>query len=162
MSARFTDEQVMAAFLARVDKSGGADACWPWLGADDGQSGRGRFSIHGKSTSAPKAAWLLLRGAIPNGLWVLHTCDNPPCVNLAHLYLGTHADNVRDAGERRRRAVGLRCGSHKVTPEIVRAMRSEYKPRDKEWSGRRLAAKYVVGQNCAAKILRGETWKEVV
>jgi hypothetical protein len=52
---------------------------------------------------ASRISWLIHNGAVPDGLWILHTCDNPECTNPAHLYLGTVRDNTRDMIERGRR-----------------------------------------------------------
>lgn len=70
--------------------------CWEWHGARSGANRYGSFKLKGAMVSAHCAAWLLLRGPIPDGLWVLHNCDNKPCVNPDHLYLGTPEDNARD------------------------------------------------------------------
>lgn len=80
----------------------GADECWPWLAFRD-RDGYGRFSIGGTDMSAQRAAWALTSGEIPKGLHVLHDCDNPPCCNPAHLFLGTHADNMKDSARKKRK-----------------------------------------------------------
>lgn len=94
------------AFWANVQK-GGDDDCWPWTGARDAK-GYGRF----RSLLVTR----LLLAPVPDGLHVLHRCDNPPCCNPAHLFLGTHADNMADMGRKGRRI-------EKLSAEDVRAIR---------------------------------------
>lgn len=104
----------------------GEDECWPWLGSIHPR-GYGRFGFHGQIIPAYRASWVVAHGPIPVGLQVLHTCENryPPgdfshrrCVNHAHLYLGTNADNRIDSVVAGRVAHGERHGSI-LHPELV-------------------------------------------
>ena len=85
-------------FWRFVEKS---DDCWIWVGAHQA-SGYGRIKDNGEMLLAHRASYQLHFGTIAQGLWVLHRCDNPSCVNPAHLYLGDRAQNMKDAHERGR------------------------------------------------------------
>lgn len=95
-------------FWAKVERRS-EDQCWPWLAARD-DKGYGVFYLGARLTKAPRASWALLVGPIPEGLNVLHRCDNPQCVNPAHLFLGTQADNLLDM-----RTKGRADGNHNPT-----------------------------------------------
>ena len=84
-----------AHFWARVDQSGGSEACWPWTGAKT-TKGYGSLSRDGRTHLAHRIAFALARGPYDATVCVLHACDNPPCCNPGHLWLGTRADNNAD------------------------------------------------------------------
>jgi hypothetical protein len=97
-----------------------ADGCWLWHGAHQ-PDGRGVLGMNGKLQSAPRVSWHLHYGDIPVGMHVLHQCDNPPCVNPAHLFLGTNLDNIRDAQKkgRLRGSNGHLCGDNSASAKLT-------------------------------------------
>ena len=99
---RVRPHSTVAHFWSGVDRSGGQGACWPWIGSTNFSGGYGQSHFHGKRIGAHRAAYILTHGPIPDGMWVLHHCDNPPCVNPAHLFLGSTTDNMRDAARKGR------------------------------------------------------------
>lgn len=84
----------MERFWSKVQK-GGPDECWEWQ-AGRHKFGHGKFRLPTGHIGSHRMAWQLTYGPIPPGMWVLHHCDNPPCCNPRHLYLGTAQDNTRD------------------------------------------------------------------
>ncbi len=100
-------------FWAKVQKS---DGCWVWQGCIVRRYGV--LGHDGKQVKAHRVAWGLTNGPIPNGLSVLHKCDNPPCVRPDHLFLGTQLDNMRDCSAKGRSGIrgmngtGLRDKEH--------------------------------------------------
>jgi hypothetical protein len=101
-------------FFQKVCEDG--SGCHLWTGARN-IWGYGRHKINGKTCAAHRTAWELVNGSVPVGLLVLHHCDNPRCVNPAHLYVGTQADNMRDMMARGRRPKSERAVKPKRTVE---------------------------------------------
>jgi len=91
-------------FWSKVNKT---DGCWEW-NRTPSKSGYGNVVRRRKQISSHRASWEIHYGPIPNGLWVLHKCDNKLCVRPDHLYLGTNSDNQRDAVHRGLNTVGIR------------------------------------------------------
>ena len=110
-------------FWSKVDRRG-PDDCWEWQ-AGRHTLGYGAFRINGQQKRAHRFAWEITHGPIPDGLLVCHECDNPPCCNPSHLFLGTVSDNTQDAANKGRLydASGSRNGHAKLSEENVRDIR---------------------------------------
>lgn len=139
--------------------------CWLWSGApgDSSKTGQyGRFRINGPQEKAHRASWLLYRGDIPDGLHVLHSCDNPACVNPHHLFLGTNLDNVMDRVSKGRSGWESRPGEahpmSRLTEADVRSIRTRYAAGTR---GRALAKEYGVNPATVSEIITRRKWKHV-
>jgi hypothetical protein len=149
----------MERFWSKVDKM---NECWQWTASCD-PDGYGAFKLNGKKVNAHRVAWELTRGEISDDLWVLHSCDNPGCVNPAHLFLGTRADNMRDAAKKgrlanRKQVRGSEVGTSKLTEDDVKAIRDYYA------AGERLAplaGAYQINYYTVSKIVRRVLWKHI-
>lgn len=142
-----------ARFWSKVDRRG-PDDCWPWL-ASKMEMGHGHIWIRkGVFRAAHRVSWEVNRGPIPDGLHVLHSCDNPPCVNPDHLRLGTNRDNIRDKVERGRSSwVGRRS---KLTWDEVRDIRR----RARYGNHAALALEFGVSRSLVSMIAEGKRWPE--
>ena len=155
-------------FWAKVDRSGGREACWPWIaGRNKGGKGYGVCGYDSPTGDrmAHRVAWFLANGPIPDGMSVLHRCDNPPCCNPAHLFLGTYLDNARD-----RQAKGRGADNHrempgeahpraKLTDDDVRAIRAEYAAGTPALD---LARRFGVNRPTIYNVAHRRRWKHVV
>ena len=140
------------------------DECWEWSGpvmTTRGGYGRLEPMVNGKrlSFAAHRMSWEIHFGPIPDGMLVCHRCDNPPCVNPAHLFLGTPKDNTRDmVGKGRQipsRLPGEKNGRARLLWDEVREIRECYRAGDTQ---RGLAARYGVEKTTIANIVNNRTW----
>jgi hypothetical protein len=154
-------------FWSKVDRSGGPDACWPWM-AGMFSTGYGAFKVEGRTVKASRMAYELAYGPL-GSRQALHHCDNPPCCNPRHLYGGTVQDNVRDRDSRGRRAVGDTVpyenrarGSRHPDARLTESQVSDIRWALGRGSGYgALAVRYGVSKGAIAFIARNRTWKHV-
>jgi len=89
-------------FWPKIDISDDDD-CWPWIARAKHPFGYGRMTAgRGMNLKAHQISWALKYGAIPDGMFILHSCDNPECCNPHHLKIGTQKDNMQDCKHRGR------------------------------------------------------------
>lgn len=141
----------MERFWSKVEKG---PHCWTWKNGKNKQ-GYGAFKYEGKMRGAHRVAYFLTFGEWPKLL--RHSCDNPPCVNPAHLTPGTVRDNAMDAKARRRLATGERHGKAVLTAARVRAIRADA---ESGMTQRKIAGLYGIAQTTVSQIVRGATWTE--
>lgn len=142
-----------------MDPNGG---CWLWSGATS-EFGHGRFSVKYQPIPAHRFAFERANGPVPPGLNICHHCDVPQCVNPAHLFAGTQADNVADMMRkgryvRGRWPKGSECRHAKLTEgevkEILTALSAGRTQRD-------IAGRYGISQTMVGYIGRGVSWRHV-
>lgn len=135
------------------------NGCHEWLGARN-RRGYGNINVDGKSLKAHRVAWELYLGTIPDGLCVLHKCDNPPCINPEHLFLGTRQDNIDDMFSKGRghKAFGAGTNKTKLRDADIERIREACLFGAMQIH---IAALYDTTQGTIGKIVRRETWKHV-
>lgn len=151
-----------SAFWEKVN-IGATDECWEWQGVRDEKS-YGYAHFKGKRQGAHRLSWFLTNGPIPDGLLVCHKCDNPPCVNPDHLFIGTMKDNMEDCANKGRigkhqRPFGEDNGWATLTNEDVieiRRLGAEGKLLQRE-----IGELFGTTQVNISRILLGKSWKLV-
>jgi len=144
-------------FWSKVDKTGD---CWLWTGGCTSY-GYGAFSVStGIAKLAHRVAYALCIAPPPDDLMVCHTCDNPPCVNPAHLFLGTRGDNNRDRAAKGRTQRGEAHTSAKFTDETVKAIRARYAQGGITQAA--MAREYGVSLQTIRCIVTNRSWRHLV
>ena len=151
---------VQERFWSRVDKTG---ECWLWKGFTH-EWGYGLFRLP-KSDTTPARMWRAHRlswtweyGPIPPGRFVCHKCDVPACVRPEHLFLGTHAENMRDAINKGRLGEGVDHRLAKLTPDAVRDIRQRAANGEIHYH---IAKSHGVNSGTIWHVLQGLSWKAV-
>lgn len=135
--------------------------CWLWIGWSDrkgygylglGRKGDGRMPAH-------RFSYQLHRGLIPAGMHVLHKCDVPSCVNPAHLFLGTHQENMADMWAKGRGPAGERQGCAKLTALEAATIRTRAAGGTFQCA---LASEYQVARATINRLVKGKTWSRVI
>lgn len=134
-----------------------ASGCHEWTGYRL-PTGYGRTRYLGKNVLAHRLAWLVFRGSIPDGRLVCHKCDNPPCCNPAHLFLGTHRDNSCDAMKKGRMKAALSSLAKITRFRRLRVLTDQQveEIRTSKESGRALAARFGCSAANVSMIRRGK------
>lgn len=146
-------------FWGKIDIENSIKVCWEWKGKR-GTKEYAETRWHGKSIRCHRKAYELWYGDIPEGMLVCHKCDNPPCCNPYHLFLGTHQDNVDDRERKGRNKMphskGEEHGIHKLTEsQVLEIVKLYYRGNYSYYS---LADKYNVSFSNIRKIITGQTW----
>lgn len=138
--------------MGKTDRS---TDCWVWTGTRN-RAGYGVVCIK-RNRSAHRTAYEVFVGPIPSDLIVCHKCDNPPCVNPEHLFLGTQQDNATDSKNKGRRArlSGEECATSKLSEAQVIAIRKD--PRGCE----RIARDYGITARNVRHIITRYTWRHI-
>lgn len=143
--------------------------CWEWIGSKKGwertgtKKGRGYGQIgvagKGRSEGAHRVAWELANGPIPDGMWVLHRCDNDGCVRPSHLFLGDAAANAADMAEKDRVRHGVRHPYAKINDETAREFVRLYA---QGVTGREIAGRFGVSEGTVFSVVLGRSWRRAV
>lgn len=132
------------------------NGCLEWQLRKD-KDGYGSFrNQNNKVVRAHRLSWELHKGMIPNGLLVLHKCDNPSCVNPEHLFLGTQKDNMSDMSNKKRHLFGEKNKKAKLTDTLVLNLIDKYNT--KKFSQQELAKIFNITQANVSSIVLGKTW----
>lgn len=158
----YKKQHVIDRFWKKFDRP--KKGCWEWKGST-GSAGYGRISFgHGETNyrtnyTAHRLSWMLFFGPIPDGICVLHRCDNPKCVRPDHLFLGTHTDNMKDRDRKNRTQQGEKHYRAKLTEEDVILIINMY--HDGAYTLTELSKHFNITKEAIRQIVNNITWKGV-
>jgi len=183
---RFAEKIIKDAFVSSPHVK---TPCWIWHGCRI--KGYGSMKVDGKNVPAHRQSWILKNGKIPDGFLICHHCDNPPCVNPRHLFIGDNFSNMRDMSEKGRAMSGDRsyakrfperlkrginhpfvidpslaargedAGQAKLTEIQVREIRKVYRFGKWGFGAHVLAKRYGVTKGTILAVLKFKTWKHI-
>lgn len=154
---RATRESFEKRFWSYIDKTSNLQGCWEWTGRTN-FGGYGRINWDGKKILAHRVAWMLAYGKEPT-TFLLHSCDNPKCVNTDHLREGTHQDNAKDRVERNRQPKGSNVANAKLTESEVLKIRDLLA--EKKLTQTKIGEMFGVKRKTIVKIKARLTWKHL-
>lgn len=149
-------------FMSRVVKD--PCGCWLWVGGvrkktRSNNKEYGDFWLNGKRALAHRASWLLHKGDIPAGQIICHSCDTPLCVNPDHLWIGTQADNMKDAWSKGRGKNNSKQGERHKLSKLSERMVNDIK--ESALSGVELAKRFGVSPSTISMIRTGRNWRHL-
>lgn len=149
-------EQLRKNYESKVVRKEG---CWDWNGVKD-KDGYGQIPCgYHKQAKAHRVSWTLHNGNIPKGIIVCHKCDNPPCTNPEHLFLGTKKDNDNDCRKKGRAAVGSKQPKAKIKERDVIMIKRLI---ETGVAGYKLGKAFNISKSQISAIKNGKSWKHVV
>ena len=152
-------------FWFYVDKISSPRGCWIWTGClgKGRYDGYGRVNRRGISKLAHRWSWELANGPIPNGKIICHRCDNPPCVNPEHLFIGTDKDNMLDMVAKGRHSKTHSCFGEKHSNAVLteEAIRKIFALQKDGMTQRKIASIFKISQPAVSLVLNKKTWKHV-
>ncbi len=158
-------------FFAKIDKEGPIPsccpelgACWLWKGGKNKKGYGGVGTVDGKKMATHRVAYILAFGEVPEGLHVLHHCDNPTCVNPGHLFLGTNLDNTLDRIKKgrttalpyERRLRGEKCSWSKMTGELAASIRQRVADGERQSS---VAGSLGLSRSLICNVVNMKAWR---
>ncbi len=152
---QMTESPLWDRFWSKVNKQGPND-CWEWTACKN-KKGYGWFGLNGRTQFAHRSIWFMTYNYWPE--CCCHSCDNPSCVNIAHLFEATNAENIADMVCKGRQAKGEKNGQVKLTQEQVKEIRKRYAAGgvfQKE-----LAREYGISNQQISKIVNRIWWKHI-
>lgn len=148
----------MDRIMRKLQGSNKAGGCLVWTGKKN-EGGYGQIQHKGRVVGVHRLFWILWRGPIPDGIEVCHKCDNPACVRIDHLFLGTHTENMRDMASKGRgiypESKGEAHGAAKLSNSVVIAIRNDRRPQQA------IADDMRISQSLVSQIKLRKIWRHL-